>query len=73
MLPVHRQPTPLAVRLAVRPCLRFQYIGATVVIAGIIVTLIPTFLGHPSGGDDADAAMQIVWSGVQVTDYLSSW
>eukprot|EP00904_Undaria_pinnatifida_P007497 jgi/Undpi1/3878/HiC_scaffold_16.g07246.m1 len=43
-----------------------QYIGATVVIAGIIVTLIPTFLGHPSGGDDADAAMQIVWSGVQV-------
>ncbi|CAM9849302.1 unnamed protein product [Pylaiella littoralis] len=43
-----------------------QYIGATVVIAGIIVTLIPTFFGHPTGGDDADAVTQIVWSGVQV-------
>ncbi|CAM9248360.1 unnamed protein product [Laminaria digitata] len=43
-----------------------QYIGASVVIAGIIVTLIPTFFGHPTGGDDVDATMQIVWSGVQV-------
>lgn len=49
-----------------------QYIGASVVIAGIIVTLIPTFFGHPTGGDDADATTQIIWSGVQVkTTYKS--
>ncbi|CAM9570727.1 unnamed protein product, partial [Ectocarpus sp. 12 AP-2014] len=29
-----------------------QYVGASVVIAGIIVTLIPTFFGHPAGGED---------------------
>lgn len=38
-------------------------------IAGIIVTLIPTFFGHPSGGDDANATTQIMWSGVQVRIY----
>ncbi|CAM9687417.1 unnamed protein product [Ectocarpus sp. 4 AP-2014] len=43
-----------------------QYVGASVVIAGIIVTLIPTFFGHPAGGEDVDASMQIIWSGVQV-------
>ncbi|CAM9601397.1 unnamed protein product [Ectocarpus sp. 6 AP-2014] len=42
------------------------YVGASVVIAGIIVTLIPTFFGHPAGGEDVDASMQIIWSGVQV-------
>lgn len=47
-------------------CVCVQYIGASVVIAGIIVTLIPTFFGHPTGGGDADAATQIMWSGVQV-------
>lgn len=45
---------------------RTQYIGASVVVAGIIVTLIPTFFGHPTGGDDVDATTQIIWSGVQV-------
>lgn len=44
-----------------------QYIGASVVIAGIIVTLIPTFFGHPTTNDELDATTQIVWSIVQVT------
>ncbi|CAN0197416.1 unnamed protein product, partial [Discosporangium mesarthrocarpum] len=45
------------------------YIGAAVVICGIIITLIPTFAGGSSGasaGDEGDASTQIIWSIVQV-------
>ncbi|KAG5184764.1 hypothetical protein JKP88DRAFT_313973 [Tribonema minus] len=44
----------------------YQYIGATVVIAGIIVTMIPTFLGGGDAAGGADSGTQIVWSIVQV-------
>ncbi|CAM9824553.1 unnamed protein product [Ascophyllum nodosum] len=43
-----------------------QYIGASVVIAGIIVTLIPTLFGRPTGGSEVDPVTQMIWSGVQV-------
>jgi uncharacterized membrane protein len=47
----------------------YQYVGASVVIAGIITTLIPTFFGKAgsSGADDSDAKTQVVWSIVQVS------
>jgi uncharacterized membrane protein len=49
----------------------YQYVGASVVIAGIITTLIPTFFGKAggSGDGDSDAKTQVVWSIVQVSWY----
>jgi drug/metabolite transporter (DMT)-like permease len=43
-----------------------QYAGATVVIAGIIVTLIPLFVGSSEGSSDVSSSSQTVWSIVQV-------
>lgn len=45
-----------------------QYVGASVVIAGIVISLIPTLLRHPKEDDDVDAATQALWSVVQVGD-----